>query len=172
MNDYHFILNFDLPGRDDDPERHLDALFAAGCDDALPGTGQKGMIGLDFTRRAGSAEDALRSAIDNVLTAIAGARLVQAGPDLVGLTDMAEIFGFSRQNMRKYATGQSGAREGFPAPAVLNQTNLWHLAEVVAWLTLNTGVTPPAGILDVAKATAKINHELDARRVRRILTLA
>lgn len=93
-----FVLNFILPVGTESPEALVDALFEAGCDDATVRVGQLGMIGLDFTR---SAEAALRSAIQNVTSAIPGATLVQAGPDLVGLTDMAAIFGFTRQNMRK-----------------------------------------------------------------------
>src|SRR5665213_3521009 len=119
MTSYEFMLNFTLPHRDDSPERYLDALYDAGCDDALVGVGQYGMIGLNFSRTATSAEEALRSAIENVREAIPGAYLVQAGPDLVGLTEMADIFGFSRQNMRKYATGQAGGQEAFPLPVVL-----------------------------------------------------
>jgi hypothetical protein len=138
VNNYSFMLNFSLPRRDDDPEHYLDALFEAGCSDASVGTGQRGMIGLDFTRESASAEEALQSAINDVRRAIPDVTLAQAGPDLVGLTEMAEIFGFSRQNMRKYATGQSGAPEAFPLPTILNELNSWHLAEIVSWLRLNT----------------------------------
>src|SRR5690242_12410694 len=90
MSSYEFMLNFNLPQREDEPEKYLDALYEAGCDDATVGIGQFGMIGLDFTRDAATAEEALRSAIKNVQAAIPGANLVQVGPDLVGLTDIAE----------------------------------------------------------------------------------
>lgn len=93
MNSYVFMLNFNLPAGDADPARFVDALFEAGCDDATVGVGCRGMIGLDFTREADSAEKALQSAVRAVQRAIPGAILVQAGPDLVGLTDMAEIYG-------------------------------------------------------------------------------
>jgi predicted DNA-binding transcriptional regulator AlpA len=172
VENYTFVLNFTLPGREDNPEQYLDALYDAGCDDAAVGVGQYGMLGLDFTRAAASAEDAIRSALDNVHTAIPGALLVQAGPDLVGLTEMAAIFGFSRQNMRKYATGQSGAAGDFPVPVVLGEPSLWHLAEIVAWLKRNTSVQPPDGVLDVSKATAKVNFEVEQKRVTKILQLS
>lgn len=168
MEDFAFLLNFALPAGNDNPEALVDALFEAGCDDATVGVGQLGTIGLDFTRSADSAEAALRSAIQNVATAIPGATLVQAGPDLVGLTDMAAIFGFTRQNMRKYATGKTT----FPAPAHIGDPSLWHLAEIVAWLRENTAVQPRDDVFEVAKAAAKINFETEQRRVRRILALA
>ena len=172
MNTYTFVLNFELPQRTQNAENHLDALFEAGCDDATIGVGQYGVIGLDFARSAESAEEALRSAIDNVQTAIPGAVLVQAGPDLVGLTQIAELFSFSRQNMRKYATAHSATRDAFPAPVVAGETGLWHLAEVIAWLTTNTAVSAPSGLLDVSKATAKLNFEIEKTRLRRIVELA
>src|ERR1700722_20402390 len=85
VNSYTFMLTFSLPARGADPSQYLDALYEAGCDDASVGIGQHGVIGLDFTRSASSAEEALCSAIRSAQTAIPGAILVQAGPDLVGL---------------------------------------------------------------------------------------
>lgn len=172
MEDYSFVLNFTLPPGTDSPEALVDALFAAGCDDATVGVGQRGMIGLDFTRAAASAEDALRSAIRDVTGVIPGATLVQAGPDLVGLTDMAAIFGFSRQNMRKYATGGGAGKAAFPTPAHMGEPSLWHLAEIIAWLRGNSSVQPSETVFEVSKAAAKINLETEQQRLRRIMALA
>jgi predicted DNA-binding transcriptional regulator AlpA len=172
MDDFTFVLNFTLPRRDGNPEQYLDALYDAGCDDAAVGVGQYGMIGLDFTRAAACAKDAIRSAIENVCAAIPGATLVQAGPDLVGLTEMAVIFGFSRQNMRKYATGQSGVLEAFPLPVVLGEPSLWHLAEIVAWLKLNTSIQPPDHVFEVSKAAAKVNFDVERKRLKKIHALS
>ncbi len=172
MDNFAFTLNFMLPRREDSPDQYLDALYEAGCDDAVVGVGQYGMLGLDFTRAAASAEDAIGSAIENVRSAIPGAKLVQAGPDLVGLTEMAAIFGFTRQNMRKYATGQSSAAEVFPTPAVLGDPSLWHLAEIVAWLKLNTSIQPPNQVLEVSKAAAKLNFECERKRLKKINELS
>src|SRR5437764_1382248 len=125
MNKYIFMLNFSLPDRNADPELLLDALYEAGCSDASVGIAKPGLIGLDFTRRAATAETALQSAICDVQRAVPGALLIQAGPDLVGLTEMADIFGFTRQNMRKYAMGQSASQEAFPIPVVTGESSLW-----------------------------------------------
>jgi hypothetical protein len=172
MTNYTFMLNFNLPHREENPEKYLDALYEAGCGDASVGIGQYGMIGLDFTRDAPSAEQALESAIANVQAAIPGANLVQVGPDLVGLTESAEIFGFSRQNMRKYATGQSGLREAFPVPAFIGEPSLWHLAEIASWLKSNTGIVPPYDVLEMSKAAAEINFQMETERLKRIRELA
>lgn len=80
MDSYSFVLNFNLPHREDNPEKYLDALYEAGCDDASVGIGQHGMIGLDFTRSAANAEEALRSAIEGVQTAIPGAESGSSRP--------------------------------------------------------------------------------------------
>jgi hypothetical protein len=172
MHNFDFMLNFTPPHHGNSPESYLDALYEAGCSDAVVGVGFRGMIGLDFTRPAESAEEALRSAIRNVQTAIPGATLVQAGPDLVGLTDMADIFGFTRQNMRKYALSYGEGREAFPLPTILGEPSLWHLAEIASWLKMNTSVVQPADVLEISKAAAMINHEIDSVRLKRILALA
>jgi hypothetical protein len=169
VDHYSFVLNFTFPGAGDTPERYLDALHSSGCDDAAVEVGQYGMIGLDVTCAALSAEDAVRAAVQNVRAAIPGATLVQAGPDLVGLSEMAAIFGFSRQNMRKYAVGQSGGPRAFPLPVVVGDPSLWHLAEIITWLKLNTRVQPPERVLEVSKAAAKLNFEVECERLNRIL---
>jgi len=172
MADYTFVLTFSLPDQEADPEAYLDALYEAGCDDASVGIGRLGMIGLDFTRQAQSAEQAVRSAIEAVRKAIPGAELVQAGPDLVGLTETAEAFGFSRQNMRKYATGHTAGRAAFPVPAFIGEPTLWHMAEVALWLKANTAVPVPDDLIAVATAAARINHDIESRRLSRLLELA
>ena len=169
MDHYTFMLNFTHPGQEGNPEQYLDALHGSACGDAAAEVGQYGVIGLDLTCAADSAEEAVRSAIENVRAAIPGATLVQAGPDLVGLTEMAAIFGFSRQNMRKYAIGQSGGPEAFPQPVVVGDPSLWHLAEIIVWVKLNTRVQPPENVLEVSKATAKLNFEVECKRLHRIL---
>lgn len=87
MREYDFTLKFRLPATGADPERLVDALAEAGCDDATIGVGQRGRIALDFTREARSAPDAVRSAVRDVERAIPGVRLVEASPDFVGQPD-------------------------------------------------------------------------------------
>jgi len=101
MKDYDFILKFDLPENGADPEQYVDSLYEAGCDDASVGIGQNGRIALSFIRQSASAYDAISSAIIDVKKAIPGVKLIEATPDLVVLTDIAVILGFSCQNMRK-----------------------------------------------------------------------
>ena len=65
------------------------------------GTGQPGSIALNFTREAISASAAIESAINNVKAAIADATFISASPDLVGITDIANLLGCSGHSVHK-----------------------------------------------------------------------
>jgi hypothetical protein len=56
MTEHAFTLVFRLADAGEDPQRHIERLAAAGCDDALVGVGTPGRIALAFDRRAASAE--------------------------------------------------------------------------------------------------------------------
>lgn len=158
MNEYEFTLTFILPGTQDDPVQHLDALFEAGCDDAVAGTGTPGTISLEFNRDANSAAKAVDSAIRAVMKAIPGASLVEAKPDLVGLTDVADILNCSRQNIRKYAIGYPD----FPRPAVTGKFQLWHLWELAKFDKFSI----PETIIEISKVAWKLNLDLQNRKYK------
>lgn len=153
MAEYTFTLIFSLPHGQKDPEQWVGMLGAGGCDDALVGIGVTGRIALNFTREAGCAEEALLSALKDVSRLIPDASLVEAAPDLVGLSDVAELLGVSRQYIRKVMV----SREAFPTPMHDGKTALWNLEAVLQWLN-NTGVKSiPAPLLDIAKVTRQCN---------------
>ena len=158
MNEYEFTLTFTLPGTQDDPEQHLGALFEAGCDDAIVGTGTPGTIALEFNRDANSATNAIESAIRDVTKAIPGVSLVEAKPDLVGLTDVAEILDCSRQNIRKYAVGYPN----FPRPVVSWKFQLWHLWELAKFDKFSI----PETIIEISKVAWKLNLDLQNRKYK------
>lgn len=132
MGQYDFTLRFALDQHDADPELLVEKLLANGCDDALIGLGKLGRIALDFSRKAPSADDAVLSALSDVQRCIPGAKLVEAMPDLVGLTDIANLLGFTRQNMRKLVV-QKGSE--FPFPVHDGKPAIWHLATVLSWFS-------------------------------------
>ena len=100
MTDYDFTLKFDITSLEFEPESLLDQFYEAGCDDAIIGIGRPGRIALNFTREARSALEAVSSALKDVNKVIPKAKLIEATPDFVGLTDIADILGCSRQNIR------------------------------------------------------------------------
>mgnify|MGYP003135536321 FL=1 len=148
MNEYVFQLYYQLPESEPDPEAWLDALFEAGCDDALVGVAVAGHTALDFTRQAQGPLAALRSAIDDVERAIPNGRLVCGGPDLLHLSELSALLSerlskVSRQAMRKYATGDvRRIKTRFPSARVSGSTPLWHLDEVIKWMRHNGKFEP------------------------------
>lgn len=154
MNDFEFTLKFSLPPSRPDPESHIEALARAGCDDAMVGVGQAGRIALDFSRAHRSAFDAIASAVRDVQRAIPGAVLAEASPDFVGLTDVADMLGFTRQNMRRLMVANAAS---FPAAVHDGKTALWHLATLLEWLDRQPQRQVDAGLREVAKATMAIN---------------
>jgi hypothetical protein len=159
--EYDFTLTFALPDAVD--SEALEArLFDAGCDDAIVGLGQKGRLALSFTREAESAEAAILSALRDVKQAVPDARLIEAGPDLVGVSDMARLLAFSRQNMRKLIQTHLAS---FPLPLHEGASAFWHLADVLAWFseTQKRDVTPD--LMDVTRACMGVNLAREAERV-------
>jgi pimeloyl-ACP methyl ester carboxylesterase len=94
--EFEFSLKYKVPDAADIDEL-IEQLGEAGCDDAVIGTGQPGRIALDFIRDAPSAEKAIVSALAAVKTAIPGARLLEVTPNFVGMTELADLLGVSRQ---------------------------------------------------------------------------
>ena len=162
MTEFEFTLKFRLPDADADPVAWVDALAAAGCDDAMLGLGQRGRIALAFVREARTAVDAMVSAIRDVHRAIPGAELVEAAPDLVGLSDVASIVGCTRQNIRKLMLVNAAT---FPPAVHEGASSLWHLQSVLAWFREYQKRPVDPVLLDVADVAMNVNIANAARRV-------
>jgi len=88
------------------------------------------------------------TAIENVKSAIPGVKLIEATPDLVGLTDVADMLGFSRQNMRKIML-KGGA--DFPPPShEASKSVFWHLSSILSWLANAGQYKIDKSLLDLA----------------------
>ena len=90
MTEYEFTSKFSLQNAQSDPQEYVELLGGNGCDDALIGIGQRGRIAFSFTRESTSAYEAVSSAREDIREVLPNARLVEAAPDLVGLTETAE----------------------------------------------------------------------------------
>ena len=156
--EYTFTLKYQLAAYDRDPASIVERLGAAGCDDALVGTGVAGRIALAFTREADSAETALHSALEDVRRAIPGARLTEAGPDYVGLTDVADLLEMSRQNMRKLMLNHPAS---FPPPVHEGSASVWRLADLLGWFAARSYTLDPA-LVETASAARQVNLAKDA----------
>ncbi|MGB3430448.1 helix-turn-helix transcriptional regulator [Achromobacter sp.] len=162
--EYTFTLKYQLADGDHDMDALVERLGAAGCDDALVGIGLPGRLALEFTREAESAQAAVYSALRDVGRAEPSAKLIEAAPDLVGLTDVAEIVGVSRQNMRKLMLAHPGT---FPLPIHEGSTSIWHLADVLAWLQARGGYPQAERVADVARVALQVNAAKEGQRVSR-----
>jgi hypothetical protein len=169
MPKYDFTLKFALAQHDVDPDAFVEQLLAEGCDDALIGVGQHGRIALNFTRDAATAVEAVLSALSDVQRAIPNSKLVEASPDLVGITDIANLLGFSRQYMRKLVV-KSGSE--FPLPVHEGKPAIWHLATVLTWfMNRNTrnfdeallGISRINMQCNLFKEAAELDHDISDR---------
>ncbi len=156
--EYVFTLKYQISN--EDPDELIERLGAAGCDDALAGTGQIGRLALAFTRDARNAYTAILSALRDVKKALPDAKLIEVSPDLVGLTDVADMVGVSRQNMRKLMLGH-GTR--FPPPIHEGSAALWHLADVLGWLSEKANYEVDASLIETAISARQINIAKEAR---------
>ena len=162
--EYEFTLKFMLAPNASDADELVERLGAAGCADALVGIGQPGRIALNFTREAKSAQNAIISALEAVKSAIPGARLLEVTPDFVGLSDVAELVGVSRQNMRKLMLAH---KDSFPVAIHEGSATLWHLFPVLSWLKGRADYSINQSLIDIAYITMQINLAKEANQIER-----
>ena len=171
MKTYEFELKFSLPRTAPDSRHFIERLGETGCTDALVGIGQSGRIAFHFNRDANCAFEAVLSAIKDIKQAIPEASLIEAAPDLVGLSDIADILGYSRQNIRKLMMNNLAS---FPTPIHEGKTILWHLSSILTWVKDRDRYQIDELLLDVANTTMQLNiakesQYLDASLQRQFL---
>jgi hypothetical protein len=162
MQEYSFTLKFNFQDTYTDPNSYLEQLYECGCDDALIGIGKQGSIALDFIREASSAFEAISGAITNVKQVIPNAILTEASPDFVGLTDIAEIVGCTRQNIRNIILND---RSRSPLPVYEGTPSIWHLSEVLAWLKADKSYPIDEALLEVSKINMNFNIARNWRKI-------
>jgi hypothetical protein len=162
--EYEFTLKFALPANHRPIDDLVEQLGENGCDDALVGIGQAGRVALEFTREADSAKSAIFSALAAVKAAIPGAKLLEVTPDFVGLSDIADCVGVTRQNMRKLTLTH---KDHFPVPVHEGSAVLWHLSPVLVWLRENANYTISPMLLEVAHIAMQINLAKEASQIER-----
>lgn len=158
--EYEFELSFSLPANVHDDEDIANRLYEAGCDDALVGLGVYGQVVLEVTREADSAFEAISSVIVQVSKGIQGAKLIEAGPDLVGVSDLAELLGTTRQNLKRYLVDKSRSAEAtskLKVPAHNGTVPTWHLAKIGRWINQNTKLEIASPTIETAEVCMMLN---------------
>ena len=139
----------------------VDALYEAGCGDAL--FGSRGAVHFgEFDREAPSLAEAVVSAIQQ-MESVAPLRVVRVEPDeLVSATAIAERTGRTRESVRLLIEGRRGP-SGFPSPVawVDAKTRLWRWSDVVRWFRDAMGKDIEQG--EGADFLAALNAALELR---------
>jgi predicted DNA-binding transcriptional regulator AlpA len=161
--EYTFTLRYKLADSHQEPDELIERLAEAGCDDALVGIGQRGYLALEFTREAPNALAAFRTALADVKSAIPDAVLVEAAPDFVGLSDVADLIGVTRQNMRKLMLSHP---DTFPPAVHGGSTLIWHLDDVLDWLSARGRYPVAQATLETARLVRQWNLAKEARHLR------
>jgi hypothetical protein len=158
---YHFTLVLD--GVDAETPNLEDALFEAGCDDALINY-KNSTVYLDFSREAQDLEQAIISAIKAVESTNLGARIVSVAPEhLVSLSDIAQRSSLTRQAVSLFMLGERGSKD-FPKPIlkIANKSPLWRWSDVAQWFYRQQKIKDYT-VIDSALTIEDINAALDSR---------
>ena len=119
----------------------IDALYEAGCDDALIGR-TDGIQYIEFDREAAGVVEAVLSAVADIerVDGVKVTRIADAG--LVSMADIAVRTGRTREGVRLLVTGARGPG-GFPPPVTdpRSRYRLWRWSDVERWLTVSLGET-------------------------------
>lgn len=141
-------------------ERVANALLGAGCDDATISL-RFGTIYLSFDREARSLEEAILSAIRDIVNAGIGATVKYVDNcNLVTQADIARRIGRTRQMVGQYVAGTRGPGD-FPGPVcrIAEGHPLWMWCEVSSWFFQN-GIVGEE-VLEASRVVAGINSVLD-----------
>ena len=146
-----------------------DALYEAGCDDALIGTAD-GIQYLDFDREADALEDAVLSAVADIeaVDGLEVVRLVDAG--LISQAEIAQRTGRTPQSIQLLVTGARGPG-GFPPPVndPRHRYRLWRVHEVDQWFHDSFGTGLDTSLRD-DHVRAALNAGLELRHLRARIT--
>lgn len=100
--EYEFELIFALPKGEHDAFTLSDAVFEAGFEDAVVGTGVTGLLGVELETEGNDAESVILSAARSLIKTLpVGTTLREIRPDLVSLADVAEKLEIKRQALQQ-----------------------------------------------------------------------
>lgn len=160
MNGFDFTL---VLGQLSQPLDEMeDALYEAGCDDALLSFYGATPV-LDFTREASTYAEAVLSAIKDVERAGLGVVVLRVGPDdLVNAAEIASRGGISREAVRLWIQGERGEGDFPPPTARVGKSTVWSWHEVSQWLLGRSRIEQEA--VERARFLAAVNLFLNQKR--------
>lgn len=152
-----------LSGVSSETEGLEDALFIAGCSDALICFYGKSVY-MEFDRESDTLNKAVATAIRDVEGAGIKALVESVDSTLVGLSDIADLSKLSRQAIALLKDGSRG-KGNFPNPIqrIKGQSPLWSWAEVATWLTESGRMSPEDPLVKNARDLEQWNLALRVR---------
>lgn len=137
--EFEFLFVVDGVSPDDG---HATALLTGEFDGVLSQTRGRSRYAVSGTG-ADSVEAAARL-VTRLAAALPKMRVCHLDPDLVGIADIAQRTGHTRQNVLQWANGQRNGNRPFPPPeGTAGRSLVWRWTEVNDWLT-------PLGLSDGA----------------------
>jgi hypothetical protein len=130
--EYEFL--FVVEGIDVDDDRAVGTVF-----DEFDGllTRHHGRHLLDVAGTGANVVEAAHHLVVRLRQALPDMRILRLDPELVGVSDIAERTGRSRQNVLQWVGGERRADRPFPKPeGAVGRSLVWRWAEVNQWLNL------------------------------------
>jgi predicted DNA-binding transcriptional regulator AlpA len=95
----------------------------------------RGLERLAVSSEGAGAMDALHQLLERIAAEVPALRILRLDPDLVGVPDIADRTGHSRQNVQQWVNGERNGDPSFPPPeGTAGRSLVWRWAEVNAWL--------------------------------------
>lgn len=128
--EYEFVLVVDGVFMDDDEAM---ATLADAFDGVL--SWNRGLYRLAVSGTGRDSYEAASRLVSRLTAALSGLRVVRLDPELVGVSDIAQRIGHSRQNVQQWVNGERNGSRPFPAPeGCVGRSLVWRWADVNEWL--------------------------------------
>jgi len=129
--EFEFLFVIDGLSVDDD---RATAVLTGDFDGVL--SSNRGRTRYAVAARGTDSLDAARMLITRLAAALPALRVCHLDPDLVGIPDIAQRTGHSRQNVLQWVNGERNGSRRFPAPeGTAGRSLVWRWADVNGWLT-------------------------------------
>ncbi|MGH3285652.1 MAG: helix-turn-helix transcriptional regulator [Streptosporangiaceae bacterium] len=128
--EYEFVLVVDGISTEDD---EAVAILADAFDGVL--SWNRGLYRLAVSGTGRDSYEAASRLVSRLTAALPGPRVVRLDPELVGIPDIAQRIGHSRQNVQQWVNGERNGSRPFPAPeGCAGRSLVWRWADVNEWL--------------------------------------
>lgn len=128
--EYEFILVVDGVSMDND---EAVSTLADDFDGVL--SWNRGLHRLAVSGMGRDSYEAASRLVSRLTAALSGLRVFRLDPELVGVSDIAQRTGHSRQNVQQWVNGERNGGRPFPAPeGCAGRSLVWRWADVNEWL--------------------------------------